>query len=527
MIVDGGAVAGRYRLGRRIGSGAMGIVWEAHDEVLNRTVAAKQVLLQPGQTETEANDAKRRVMREGRIAARLQHPNAVSVFDVVDDGDGMPWLVMEYVPSKSLAALLREEGWMPPTEAARIGMHVASALAAAHAAGVVHRDVKPANVLLGSDGTVKITDFGISRAVGDGQITATGMLVGTPAYLAPEIAKGQEPTSASDVFSLAATLYFAVEGVPPFGLNDNPLALLHKVSSGEINPPTQAGPLTGLLLAMLGTEPSERLSMLKVRGAMSAIAYGRPDPVIAAPPARTATLPRNGAQTTKIETRPAEGVSTGPMPEAAAPAHRGAAQHGAAHHGPASHNAPGHNTASHGAASDETRRKRRTIGIAAAGIAGVAVIVGATVALLSGPGQQPSSAHRAAAPMSSIPHSRVTAPPLPAFTGQPSVAIQQQLVQNYLGLLPDNADVAWTLLDPNYRSTLSGESTWAATWQNCRSITVSNLHQESEYYFQADLLETKKDGSKVKQRMGFSVHWDGSTVLIASEKPIGSAQPQN
>ena len=191
MIVDGGAVAGRYRLGRRIGSGAMGIVWEAHDEVLNRTVAAKQVLLQPGQTESEANDAKRRVMREGRIAARLQHPNAVSVFDVVDDGDGMPWLVMEYVPSKSLAALLREEGWMAPTEAARIGMHVASALAAAHAAGVVHRDVKPANVLLGADGTVKITDFGISRAVGDGQITATGMLVGTPAYLAPEIAKGQ------------------------------------------------------------------------------------------------------------------------------------------------------------------------------------------------------------------------------------------------------------------------------------------------------------------------------------------------
>nr|CTQ93116.1 putative serine/threonine protein kinase [Kibdelosporangium sp. MJ126-NF4] len=177
-------VAGRYRLGQRIGSGAMGVVWQAHDERLHRTVAVKQLLTQPGLTTAQAEEGRLRAMREGRIAARLQHPNAITVYDVVED-DGQPWLVMEYLPSRSLAAELDERITLPPQEAARIGTEVAAGLVAAHAAGIVHRDIKPANVLLGNDGSVKITDFGISRAVGDVTVTATGMLAGTPAYLAP------------------------------------------------------------------------------------------------------------------------------------------------------------------------------------------------------------------------------------------------------------------------------------------------------------------------------------------------------
>ena len=175
------------------------------------------------------------------------------------------------------------------------------------------------------------------------------------------------------------------------------------------------------------------------------------------------------------------------------------------------------------------RRSRRTAGIAAAGIAAVAIIVGATVALLSGPGPQSSKTHRGATvPSTSAPHSSVATPPaLPAFTGQPGAAIQQQLVQNYLGLLPDNATVAWQLLDPSYQATFSNENAWAAQWQSYQSISVSNLRRELESRFQADLLEVGKDGTKTKQRMGFSVHWDGSTVFIASEKSIGSPQPQN
>jgi serine/threonine protein kinase len=270
-------VAGRYRLGQRIGSGAMGVVWQALDERLHRTVAVKQLLQQPGLSAAQAEEGRLRSMREGRIAARLQHPNAITVYDVVDD-DGSPWLVMEYLPSRSLAAELDEKVTLAPQEAARIGTEVAAGLVAAHAAGIVHRDIKPANVLLGHDGSVKITDFGISRAVGDVTVTATGMLAGTPAYLAPEVAKGMEPTPASDVFSLGSTLYICVEGHSPFGLSENTLALLHAVAAGKISPPRQAGPLTALLMRLLRTEPEERPTMAAAKEALAAIAAGRPIP---------------------------------------------------------------------------------------------------------------------------------------------------------------------------------------------------------------------------------------------------------
>jgi serine/threonine protein kinase len=273
-MTDGGRlVAGRYRLVHRIGTGAMGVVWTAHDERLNRTVAVKRLLLQPGLPPEEQAEAVARCMREGRIAARLQHPNAISVFDVVDE-DGAPCLIMEYLPSKSLAMVMAEQGPLPPREVARIGAQSAAALAAAHAAGIVHRDVKPGNILLGDDGTVKITDFGISRASDDVTVTKTGMIAGTPAYLAPEAAVGQEPTPASDVFSLGSTLYAAVEGEPPFGLTENTLQLLHAVAAGRINPPQQSGPLTRVLIAMLQADPDNRPTTSRSRDLLYAVAMG-------------------------------------------------------------------------------------------------------------------------------------------------------------------------------------------------------------------------------------------------------------
>lgn len=256
----------------------MGVVWKAVDERLGRTVAVKQMILPPGLDATAAKEAKERIMREGRIAARLHHPNAVAVFDVADH-EGQPWLVMEYVQSRSLAAVLIERGSLPPAEVATIGRQLANALAAAHAAGIVHRDVKPGNVLLGDSGTVKLTDFGISHATDDVTITRTGMLAGTPAYLAPEIARGANPTAASDVFSLGATLYAAVEGVPPFGVTDNTLALLHLVAAGAVRPPVQAGPLTPTLMRLLHSEPAERPTAAHARGMLAAVASastGRP-----------------------------------------------------------------------------------------------------------------------------------------------------------------------------------------------------------------------------------------------------------
>ena len=241
MTDDGRLVAGRYRLTNRIGSGAMGVVWTARDERLHRTVAVKQLLLNSSMSAAESHEAKQRAMREGRIAARLQHPHAIAVYDVAEE-DGNPWLIMEYLPSRSLSAVLAERGTMPPQETARVLAQAAMALDAAHAAGIVHRDIKPGNILIGNDGIVKITDFGISRATGDVTVTATGMLAGTPAYLAPEVAKGYDPGPPSDVFSLGSTVYAAVEGEPPFGLNENTLALLHLVAAGVVNPPRQAGP---------------------------------------------------------------------------------------------------------------------------------------------------------------------------------------------------------------------------------------------------------------------------------------------
>jgi len=271
-------IADRYRLDERIGTGGMGVVWRGHDMILNRTVAVKQLLLSPNLSPDEAEEGRARAMREGRIAARLQHPNAVNVFDValgpdVEHGeDSQPWLVMEYLPSRSLGDVLAERGALPPLEVARIGRHVADALAAAHRAGIVHRDVKPGNVLLGENGAVKITDFGIARADWDVTVTRTGVLAGTPAYFAPEVARGEAPDPASDVFSLGSTLYTAVEGVPPFGHDNNTLALLRTISEGDIRPPEIAGPLSPLLVQLLRLDPSQRPMMTVTRDLLARIA---------------------------------------------------------------------------------------------------------------------------------------------------------------------------------------------------------------------------------------------------------------
>jgi serine/threonine protein kinase len=266
-----------------IGSGAMGIVWQARDERLDRTVAIKQLLMRAGLSDSQAEDARRRAMREGRLAARLQHRNAIALFDVAEH-DGDPCLIMEYLPSRSLSKLLADRGTLSPQEAAQIGEQVATALTAAHAAGIVHRDVKPGNILIDDTGQVKITDFGISRAADDGTMTqsSAGMLAGTPAYLAPEVARGQEPTRASDVFSLGATLYHAIEGQPPYGFKDNPLAQLYAVAMGNVPEPKRAGPLTDVLMKLLSPEIDERPTMPEVVTTLSALSNGAG--VVAPPP---------------------------------------------------------------------------------------------------------------------------------------------------------------------------------------------------------------------------------------------------
>jgi serine/threonine protein kinase len=278
VTTPGRLVAGRYRLKSQLGGGGMGTVWLAQDELLGRQVAIKQVLTPAGISEAESDQQRQRALREGRIAARLSHPHAISVYDVALES-GQPWLVMEYLPSRSLAAVLTEDGVLRADQVGQIGAQVADALAATHAAGIVHRDVKPANILIGEggriEGLVKITDFGISHASGDVTLTQTGQITGTPAFLAPEVAQGREMTPASDVFSLGATLYTCVEGQPPFGMEDNALAMLHRVAGGAIVPPRRAGSLTEPLLRMLAADPAERPVMSEVRDELARLAAGR------------------------------------------------------------------------------------------------------------------------------------------------------------------------------------------------------------------------------------------------------------
>jgi serine/threonine protein kinase len=257
-------IAGHYRLVERIGSGGTGVVWRAVDERLERSVAIKQILTQPSLPPGEKDIVRQRASREARNAARFQHPNAIVVFDITDH-EGDPCLVMEYLPSQSLAVVLSAQGTLPLPQVARIGEQVASALVAAHRAGIVHRDVKPGNVLLGDNGTVKITDFGISKAKGDVTLTATGLISGTAAYLAPEVARGTDPSPAADVFALGATLFHSLEGEPPYGTNPNPLALLYAAANGQLGQPRNAGPLTDLLLDILSFEPEDRPTMTEVR----------------------------------------------------------------------------------------------------------------------------------------------------------------------------------------------------------------------------------------------------------------------
>jgi hypothetical protein len=277
-VTDAGElVAGRYRLAERIGQGAMGVVWRAWDERLDRVVAVKQLAYDPAIGQAAGQEARLRALREARLTARLRHPHAITVHDVVDEPGG-PYLVMEYLPSRTLADVLLDRERLPAEEVARIGLQVSSALAAAHAEGVVHRDVTPANVLIGESGVAKIADFGISRATGEGTVTGGGFIAGTPAYLSPEVAGGRDAGFPADVFSLGSTLYRALEGTPPFGTDDNAIALLLRIARDDVIPPKHSGPLAEVLLRLLQRDPDARPAMAEVQELFEAVTGGRPLP---------------------------------------------------------------------------------------------------------------------------------------------------------------------------------------------------------------------------------------------------------
>jgi eukaryotic-like serine/threonine-protein kinase len=549
---EGTLIAGRYRLASRLGSGAMGIVWQAHDERLHRTVAIKQVLLPSTLSDSEADEANRRAMREGRITARLHHPHAIAVFDVVEY-EGQPFLIMEYLPSSSLATVLSRQGVLLPDTVARIGSQIASALTAAHKAGIVHRDIKPGNVLLADDGTAKITDFGISHAVGDVTVTATGMLAGTPAYLAPEVAQGNSAGFPSDVFSLGSTLYTAVEGTPPFGLHNNAIALLHRVAMGQITPPQQSGPLTPLLLRLLQRNPEQRPTMAQAHDTLATLAarLGRSRGGSAVP---TRPLSRNDPPFKPTPTTPQTLIQSPPP------------QHTTTTVTPNPVDATVDQPPT-GKDRDRSPQHRRLL----AGIMAVVLLTAgvlATVLISDGkftggavtdvdtalppststsrPAQsfpalpiQPRSRNPAqittpATPAESLPAptrsrsrnpAQITTPATPGSL-QDTPQQLQQAITDYYALMPENLSAAWKRLTANYQQNHSGGFTgYQNFWNPVQRVTVFDVSAKQDGTVDATIEYFFKDGRIIEEQTSYGLLaedglWkiDSSTVRSSQTK---------
>ncbi|GAA2874311.1 serine/threonine-protein kinase [Pseudonocardia halophobica] len=492
---DAPRIGNRYRLEERIGVGAMGAVWRGTDELLNRTVAVKELIAAAapvsGNGADAAEESRQRLLREGRIGARLQHAHVISMFDVVVHDD-RPWLVMEYLPSRSLAVVLGEKGPMEPREVAAIGRQVADGLAAAHAAGVVHRDIKPGNVLIAEDGRAKITDFGVSRAVDDVQLTRTGMIAGTPAFLAPEVARGQEPTSASDVFALGATLYAAVEGEPPFGLDDNAYALLHKVATGAVRPPENAGPLTALLMRLLSNEPTDRPTAAQARDALTAISGSASASGAAAATAPVTTRVLPGPQQAPAKSGPRT-LTDMPAPPVVVP--------------PAAERPP---------APAGKSRGRRLLPFVIAAVVLLVVGVGVAIGAMRSADNGSSGAVTpppVAAPTTSPSPTRTTPPtttprtttPSPTPSSAASDTDAVSFVQRYYSLLPDDPDAAFALLGSQAQAASGGLDGFRNFYGGMSEVEIQNARSTGQGQVSGTIVFTRNDGSTSSEPYTFRV----------------------
>ncbi|MFE3887873.1 protein kinase [Streptomyces lydicus] len=308
----GRLLAGRYRLADVLGRGGMGTVWRARDEVLGRTVAVKELRFPGGVEEDEKRRLITRTLREAKAIARIRNNGAVTVYDVVDEDD-RPWIVMELVEGRSLAEVVRDDGPLTPRRAAEVGLVVLDVLRAAHAEGILHRDVKPSNVLISDDGRVVLTDFGIAQVEGDPSVTSTGMLVGAPSYISPERARGQKPGPPADMWSLGGLLYACVEGVPPYD-KGSAIATLTAVMTEPVEPPKSAGELEEVIYGLLVKDPAARLDDAGARVLL--------EDVVHAPEAKTPEPPMDATRAMALPTAPAERAEpkAAPKPKAKAKA---------------------------------------------------------------------------------------------------------------------------------------------------------------------------------------------------------------
>ncbi len=582
--VEGTLLGGRYRVQECIGAGAMGVVWTAWDRRLARTVALKQLTPPRDGDKTEIRVARARAMREGRIAARVVHPRAIAVFDVVTHAPPgqpeTPWLVMEYLPSRSLAAVLAERGPLPPAEVARIGAQIADALSAVHEAGIVHGDVKPGNVLLTDDGVAKLTDFGVSRASWDTSATGGGIVAGTPGYFAPEVARGGDPTPASDVFSLGATLYAAVENELVCGRMDNTLAVLHAMAEGRLRPATRAGVLGRPLSAMLRLDPSHRPGTVLLRSALEArAARGTPGLLPTAPVTAIAPVPpapddvpaADDPSTADVRGTPgpagpptAPSIGAGTVDPADDAADTGGDDDadlvpGGLRSGTGPSVTPGHDRR-------PSRRRRRVLAVAAASAIVLAAGVGAAVAAVDPPhtnhsalnasAPAPDAAPAVSAPAatgaptttdapSPAPETADTVPPVagaplspgtsstPAASspdgldGSPGDPISEddvrRTVSAYYGSLPADIPGAWTLLSGDAQDASGGYDGYQEFWSGITSVTADDVQVDGTSA-RADLEFVTSSGRTSHETYSFQVDRNAQGRLEIRTATRGGAE---
>lgn len=452
-------IAGRYRVLRSVGRGGMGEVWLCEDELLGREVAVKQVGVLPGESVPDVA----RALREARSSAALNHRHVVSVYDAVETEDQI-WLVMEYVPGATLGQLITREGRLDPVRVATIGAQVADGLAAAHARGTIHRDVKPGNVLVDADDVAKISDFGIARTSGDAQLTVSGMVMGTPLYFSPQLARGADPTPADDVWALGASLYAAVEGAPPTEDRGNPIATLAAVAEGRPPRPQHAGFLTDAIGRMLDPDPQSRWSMADAAHALQRLHEQHR-------PSGTKETPPPGPY---AERDTADAVVEPPP---------------------------------------EPRRRRRAPLLVALAVL-LVVAVAAAIALTRDdptPSAEDPSPPRSSSPEKTPPTDEPTTPeptstePTPTEpTTEPATdpvpaADAEQMVADYYGLLPEDTESAWEYLGEGARADAGGYGDYESFWRTVDDVSVESVEVDGdtatvELVYNGDDPETRQLG---------------------------------
>lgn len=459
--------AARYTFDREIGRGASGPVWSGHDTVLGRRVALKRVGAHPGRISDDVQQGA----REARLAASLNHPHVVGVLDLAVI-DGEHWLVMECVEGTDLARTVRERGPLEPAEAAHLLAQVAEALAAAHRAGIVHRDVKPSNVLVTADGTAKLTDFGIALSADDPSVTRTGLVTGSPAYLAPEVATGSAATPASDVWSLGATLFHLLAGRPPYHVGDNVLSTMYRIVHEAPPRLPELGALNVVLEHTMATDPRDRWSMEEVHEAL-VLAGGR-----ATSPTRSTLAAARGQRTegTPQATRVSMALSPGARPRP---------------------------------------RSRRRWTVAAWALGAAAVVLATVLAFEAGRVDDVRDEPAAAGPDGGADGA---AGPTASPTADDPAQEMTAFVDDYLATVTSDPRAAWERLTPGFQSESGGFGSYQGFWRTVRSATPSNVTADvgaMTVTYDVDYL--MRNGRSTSDRVTLQLVRDGSGYRIDGE----------